>query len=375
MDQNEISDELNEARRSLQYAVINICSSLDRQSNTKTSIKALQAISALTYQYAAGSLAQDLDDFCGHAGRKTISVDDVKLVLRKSSDLQHRLGDFCEQRHGIITAGKGMEGSDNLEEQSGHRPAGSFGSSRRRSSPISSKKFKRKSGTIDPLPSPSKKKFASGNSKRLDHRLSSSSSSDESIGLEFTTKRKIQGDRINQRKQEGRTNVCDSNPKGPVSSRERKATRKPTASSRRSVPNKCDILDSSSSSSSSSSDEFDIARKRIAIKKGGVKSNLVAKASIAVSDVQREAFAGEAAQSQAMKIMAQLSPNSGASEEEEVSGDSTSEGQRVSKAGSSGSGFKGKPRYPNDTLARNSSEKGKSADIDLAGSSTEEEEF
>jgi histone H3/H4 len=84
-------------RTSLQFSIIQICAQQDRMNQTRTSSQAIKALAELTFQFATTSLSQDLDAFSSHANRKRITLDDVKLVLRKSSENLSRLQDYCEQ--------------------------------------------------------------------------------------------------------------------------------------------------------------------------------------------------------------------------------------------------------------------------------------
>jgi histone H3/H4 len=84
-------------RTSLQFSIIQICAQQDRMNQTRTSSQAIKALTELTFQFATTSLSQDLDAFSSHANRKRITLDDVKLVLRKSSENLARLQDYCEQ--------------------------------------------------------------------------------------------------------------------------------------------------------------------------------------------------------------------------------------------------------------------------------------
>ena len=98
----ELSAEAKEVRMSLQYAVIEICAHQDRMNQTKTSSQALQALAELTFLYATNCLSQDLDAFSSHANRKTITVDDVRLMVRKSPEMLQSLTDYCEKQFSAV---------------------------------------------------------------------------------------------------------------------------------------------------------------------------------------------------------------------------------------------------------------------------------
>mmetsp|Transcript_507 Transcript_507/g.764 ORF Transcript_507/g.764 Transcript_507/m.764 type:complete len:286 (-) Transcript_507:597-1454(-) len=65
--------------------------------HTETSKDAIEALTQMTFHYATKCLAKDLVAFCKHANRKTITVDDVKLVARKNPrGLLESLEGFCD---------------------------------------------------------------------------------------------------------------------------------------------------------------------------------------------------------------------------------------------------------------------------------------
>jgi centromere protein S len=43
------------------------------------------------------NVAVDLETFCNHAGRTTVTTDDVLLLARKNADLQHIMKEFVDQ--------------------------------------------------------------------------------------------------------------------------------------------------------------------------------------------------------------------------------------------------------------------------------------
>lgn len=54
------------------------------------------------------SVTQDLEAFAGHAGRTTVSTDDVLLLCRRNSDMHQIIKDFVDQEKAEkATAGKG----------------------------------------------------------------------------------------------------------------------------------------------------------------------------------------------------------------------------------------------------------------------------
>eukprot|EP00978_Attheya_sp_CCMP212_P031764 scaffold121283_cov42-Attheya_sp.AAC.1 len=97
---NETEEQMNLNIRSALHFSIGRISLLEDQKDAVTGVRmSAEAISALTelaYQYATTSLASDLVCFSQHASRRTIHVDDVKLVARKSPDrLLVALESFC----------------------------------------------------------------------------------------------------------------------------------------------------------------------------------------------------------------------------------------------------------------------------------------
>lgn len=103
-------NEHNAIHNALHLAVGNICREEERAErensiNTtgtatpRMSREAIETLTQMTYHYATKCLAKDLVSFRKHAGRKTISVDDVKLVARKNPrGLMDSLEGFCEQQ-------------------------------------------------------------------------------------------------------------------------------------------------------------------------------------------------------------------------------------------------------------------------------------
>jgi len=96
--------ETDNIRSALHYAVGEICLAEEEEEEeedvTMTS-EAIHALTELVYQYTTTSLANDLQCFSKHANRRrTITVDDVKLVARKDKRLHASLERFCEENFG-----------------------------------------------------------------------------------------------------------------------------------------------------------------------------------------------------------------------------------------------------------------------------------
>lgn len=55
-------------------------------------------------------MAIDLETFSGHAGRTTVTTDDVLLLARKNPDLQDILKEFVDERKAAAEGAKGSKG-------------------------------------------------------------------------------------------------------------------------------------------------------------------------------------------------------------------------------------------------------------------------
>ncbi|CAB9519940.1 expressed unknown protein [Seminavis robusta] len=101
------SNDNQDVRKALQHAVQTICAKVeeeeDEQAEEDDSHKmgamtpsAILALTELTYQFATTALANDLSAFSSHANRKTVTVEDVLLVVRKNPSIQQKLQQFCD---------------------------------------------------------------------------------------------------------------------------------------------------------------------------------------------------------------------------------------------------------------------------------------
>lgn len=100
MDQTTSSrqEEERDLRSAVQYAVAQICEN-QKDGTATMSPSTLAALSELTFCCATCSLSNDLVWFARHANRRTVTVDDVKLVARKNPNhLLEQLESFAEQR-------------------------------------------------------------------------------------------------------------------------------------------------------------------------------------------------------------------------------------------------------------------------------------
>lgn len=84
-------------RAALQVAIAHICTAETGNDGAQLTKSAITTLTELTYLYATTSLANDLEAFSQHAGRRTITPEDVQLVARKNPDnLLAKLQDFTD---------------------------------------------------------------------------------------------------------------------------------------------------------------------------------------------------------------------------------------------------------------------------------------
>lgn len=98
-DDDDFQRSSGDLHNALHLAVGNICRREDTAAAQapQTSKDAIEALTQMTFHYATKCLAKDLVAFCKHANRKTITVDDVKLVARKNPrGLLESLEGFCD---------------------------------------------------------------------------------------------------------------------------------------------------------------------------------------------------------------------------------------------------------------------------------------
>jgi histone H3/H4 len=98
--------EERDIRAALQYAVAQICMEEEMSdASTHMSSQAVAALSELVYQYSTKCLSNDLIAFARHASRRTITLDDVRLVARKDPEgLQSKLVSFARREK--LSSGK-----------------------------------------------------------------------------------------------------------------------------------------------------------------------------------------------------------------------------------------------------------------------------
>jgi len=88
-------------RSALHFAVGRMCEREeddDLDVGARMNATAVSSLTELVYQYATTSLANDIVAFSKHAGRKTVTVDDVKLAIRKDKRTYDSLCRFCEKK-------------------------------------------------------------------------------------------------------------------------------------------------------------------------------------------------------------------------------------------------------------------------------------
>ena len=131
--QNNNDETPRELRRAVQYAVMSICGKEEEVEDDDNNVigmgcgstmtaPAITALSELVYLYATTSLGRDLAAFSLHANRKTINVDDVKLVARKNPDILQKLEVFCSSSsdnctNGLAAANKHVAGRNPKQQE------------------------------------------------------------------------------------------------------------------------------------------------------------------------------------------------------------------------------------------------------------------
>ena len=126
--------DTKEAHEALHNAIGNMCNpnsnnplsiSLTATSQSKPVIskKGMEALTQLTFEYSQ-MLSRDLVAFSKHANRKTITLDDVKLCLRRNDNLLKQLNTHLqnqeEERMMEIRMGEGMQFMDQITNRNGN---------------------------------------------------------------------------------------------------------------------------------------------------------------------------------------------------------------------------------------------------------------
>lgn len=120
---SDAGDDDAAVRSALHYAVGKICREEEEEEveGAKMSSQAVAALTELVYQYSTTSLASDLVNFSQHAGRKTVTVDDVKLVARKDASLLKQINRFCDRKGFRSAAGKNKSSARDASKKSRER--------------------------------------------------------------------------------------------------------------------------------------------------------------------------------------------------------------------------------------------------------------
>ncbi|GFH61950.1 hypothetical protein CTEN210_18426 [Chaetoceros tenuissimus] len=127
--------DTKEAHEALHNAIGNMCNpnsnnplsiSLTAQSHSQKKIiskKGMEALTQLTFEYSQ-LLSRDLVAFSKHANRKTITLDDVKLCLRRNDNMLQKLNNHLqnqqEERMMEIRMGEGMQFMDQITKNVNH---------------------------------------------------------------------------------------------------------------------------------------------------------------------------------------------------------------------------------------------------------------
>lgn len=126
---SEPEEESIQLRKAVQHVVAGICGKEEEESGCSMSTQAIKALAEFTFLYATTSLAHDLDAFSSHANRKTINVEDVKLVVRKRPDLVSKLSEFFDglSPNGKLNRPRKTSGGGVLRENNKRASDASYG--------------------------------------------------------------------------------------------------------------------------------------------------------------------------------------------------------------------------------------------------------
>ena len=316
----ELSEEGKEVRMALQFAIIEICAHQDRKNGTKTSSQAIQALAELTFLYATQSLTQDLDAFSNHASRKTITIDDVKLMLRKFPDAQRLLTEYCD-RHLAITASTNRALDNSSEIARGKRSRSSVpssimgGGNKRRMSNVHDENPPRRVAASNTKSGPLSRRLefdlTSPNSKRPKEPNSDDSSTSSEDSIEAMTSRKPTGkttssnNKTIQEEVDINPNEEDDDDVQPLPKNKRNAIGKSAKATKDSARR---VLDSSSDSSD---DElYNQYRKKQPLNLGSISGSKTARQE------KNEIIDENEKTSQVLRIMGEMSPNGGPSDDD-----------------------------------------------------------
>ncbi|XP_069804082.1 centromere protein S [Dendropsophus ebraccatus] len=83
-------------KASFHYTVGKICQEISDEKEVTFSKQAIAAISEISFRQCE-TFAKDLEMFSRHGKRSTVTVDDVKLLCRRSRSLQKHISSYCDE--------------------------------------------------------------------------------------------------------------------------------------------------------------------------------------------------------------------------------------------------------------------------------------
>ncbi|KAI6782942.1 uncharacterized protein J7T54_002101 [Emericellopsis cladophorae] len=101
-------DDLERLKSALWYAVGQIVDEFCMSRNRNATPQFIGALTELVWTQIE-NVAIDLESFSNHAGRTTVTTDDVLLLARKNPDLQTIMGEFVETRKAMSASTKGKQ--------------------------------------------------------------------------------------------------------------------------------------------------------------------------------------------------------------------------------------------------------------------------
>ncbi|KAJ8043119.1 Centromere protein S [Holothuria leucospilota] len=96
-------------KAAIHYTVGKICTELEEEMEVTFSRHIIAVISEATYKQS-GIFASDLEDFCQHAKRTTVTADDVKLLARRSGTLANHISKVHKKMKDAQVASKEKKG-------------------------------------------------------------------------------------------------------------------------------------------------------------------------------------------------------------------------------------------------------------------------
>ncbi|KFH47401.1 Centromere protein S-like protein [Hapsidospora chrysogenum ATCC 11550] len=99
-------EDLDRLKAALWYAVGQIVDEESLKRNRNATPQFIGALTELVWTQIE-NVAIDLENFSAHAGRTTVTTDDVLLLARKNPDLHQLMEEFIEARKAKAGKGKG----------------------------------------------------------------------------------------------------------------------------------------------------------------------------------------------------------------------------------------------------------------------------